>query len=74
MVSATDSLSTADFGPGLRVLRRQWVWFAVLGVVLIILGIAAVALSALTTCGVRPPLLVLRGPPSELRIQYPPIN
>jgi uncharacterized membrane protein HdeD (DUF308 family) len=49
MVSATDSLSTTDFGPGLRVLHRHWVWFAVIGVVLVVLGIAAVAASALTT-------------------------
>jgi uncharacterized membrane protein HdeD (DUF308 family) len=49
MVSATDSLSTTDFGPGLRVLRRHWMWFSVLGVVLMILGIAALAASTLTT-------------------------
>jgi uncharacterized membrane protein HdeD (DUF308 family) len=49
MVSATDSLATTNLGPGLRVLRRHWVWFSVLGVVLIVLGIAALAASALTT-------------------------
>jgi uncharacterized membrane protein HdeD (DUF308 family) len=49
MVSATDSLSTTDLGPGLRVFRRHRVWVSVLGVVLIILGIAALAAAALTT-------------------------
>ena len=49
MVGATDSWSTTDLGPGLRVLQRHWVWLSGLGVVLIILGIAAIAASALTT-------------------------
>jgi uncharacterized membrane protein HdeD (DUF308 family) len=49
MGSATDSLSTIDLRPGLRVLRRHWMWFSVLGVVLMILGIAALAASTLTT-------------------------
>ena len=30
MVSATGSLSTTGLEPGLRVLRRHWVWFSVL--------------------------------------------
>jgi uncharacterized membrane protein HdeD (DUF308 family) len=49
MVSATDSLSTTDLEPGLRVFRLHRVWFSVLGVVLILLGIAALPASALTT-------------------------
>jgi len=49
MVSATDSLSITDLGPALRSVRQHWVWIAVLGVVLILLGIAALAVAALTT-------------------------
>jgi uncharacterized membrane protein HdeD (DUF308 family) len=49
MVSATDSLSTTDLGPGPQVLRRQRIWLSVLGVALILLGIACLAASALTT-------------------------
>jgi uncharacterized membrane protein HdeD (DUF308 family) len=49
MDSMTDSLNMPDFGPTRRVLRHQWVWFLVLGVVLLLLGIAALAASALTT-------------------------
>jgi len=49
MVSATDSLSTTALGPERGVFRHHWGWFAVLGILLIVLGIAALAASALTT-------------------------
>lgn len=49
MASATDSLNTMDFGPDMNVLRRHRVWLSVLGLVLIVLGIAALTVSALTT-------------------------
>lgn len=49
MVSATEPLSTTDLGPTRRVSRHDWVWFFVLGVLLIILGIVAMAASALTS-------------------------
>jgi uncharacterized membrane protein HdeD (DUF308 family) len=49
MVSATDWFGTTDLAPGLRVFRQHRVWFSVLGVGLILLGIAALAASALTT-------------------------
>jgi uncharacterized membrane protein HdeD (DUF308 family) len=49
MVSATDSLSVTDLGRGSGEFQQRRVWFSVLGVVLIILGVGALAASALTT-------------------------
>jgi uncharacterized membrane protein HdeD (DUF308 family) len=49
MASAVDRLHATDLEPGLRVVRRHRLGVAVLGVVLILVGCAALAAAALTT-------------------------
>src|SRR5262245_24024165 len=49
MVSATASSSTTNRGPTRRMSEHDWVWLSVLGIFLIILGVAALAASAFTS-------------------------